>query len=86
MTVDPTVPAPVVLPTPVIGAGPTDADVLARLLAEENDIVTSLSDVERSHVLDITGPAMIAIDRARATAEQLAIDLRIAFGYLGGGS
>jgi hypothetical protein len=86
MTVDPTIPAPVVLPIPVTGAGSTDADVLARLLAEEQDIETSLADVERSHVLDISGPAMLAIDRARGTAEQLAIELRIAFRYLGGGA
>lgn len=62
----------------------SDAAVLAALLAEEAHIVASLSEVERLHVLDITGPAILAIDRARATAEQLAIELRIAFRYLGG--
>lgn len=61
-----------------------DAAVFARLLAEEQDIEVSLTDLERAHVLDITGPALLAIDRARATAEQLAIELRIAYRYLGG--
>lgn len=84
MTADPTVPAPVAGGVPATGAGSTDADMLAALLAEERHIVASLSEVERLHVLDITGPAILAVDRARATAEQLAIELRIAFRYLGG--
>ncbi|MGB3443844.1 MAG: hypothetical protein WBA97_34335 [Actinophytocola sp.] len=61
-----------------------DAEVFSRLLAEEKDIETSLTDLEHAHVMDITGPALIAIDRARSTAAQLAIELRIAYRYLGG--
>ncbi len=68
----------------VTSTGTNDADILAALLAEEQHIVASLSEVERLHALDITSPAILAIDRARATAEQLAIELRIAFRYLGG--
>lgn len=82
--VDPTSPAPVVSGNTAAGAGSTDADDLAQMLADEQDIEVRRLSIINRHGLDVTGPVMQALSRIAGLDEALTIEIRLIRNYLGG--
>jgi hypothetical protein len=88
-------PAAAVRTAPAAVAGPTlpvpngyvvldDGAVLARMLADDDDIAALLAALRKGHTLDAGGPLMAAFTRASTTVEMLAIEIRHIRNLLGG--
>jgi hypothetical protein len=73
---------------PIAGGGYVqldDREAFERALSDDLDIVALLEAVRRKHTLDLTGPMVLAFERAEGTAEALRMELRQCYRWLTGG-
>jgi hypothetical protein len=64
--------------------GSTDADDLARMLADDADIDVRRQAIASRHVLNTPAPVQLALARVAGLTEQMAIELRFITRTLGG--
>lgn len=73
--------------SPALVVGPTmDAEDLARMLADADDIELHRMSIIGHHTMDAGGPIMLALARISALREQIEIEVRLVSRYLDGGS
>lgn len=85
----PQVPGPAVAAASPLAAGPgfTDAEMFARMLANDEEIEVLLKAVRAHHTMDISASAISSVTRALGTIEMLRLELRHCRNeMLGGGS
>lgn len=70
----------------VSAAGTTDADDLARILADDLDIDACRQAIADRHVLDGGAPMMSALARVAGLVEQLGVEVTFIRKLLGGGT